>query len=373
MKTRKHYALYILAAALVLMGPASFIALKAAARSPETVEYSYSRVIFPVVTGITTFFSGRVHFALIEILAPIFVAVVLIWLFYNIFGLVFKKARLRRLGRTVLVVITLASLLYAWYNVSFSLNFYRVPAAQSLGISVPKTITASQLEKTAMALAKNVNAVCDKVTFSKNGTAAFPVSMDDELQRVIAEYQKKASQYPVLSGERFVLKQSYYSEFLNRIFITGYYSPFTGEAVVNNRFPAFYATFSAAHELSHQRGFSKEDEANFLAFFVLQDSQDPFIRYSANLSALLYVLNALDSVDHQAVQRVFTALDKRAGTELAQYNKFLSNYYGSAQKISEKLNDTYLKSFGQKDGVQSYDRVVILLAALYLSGGIDSY
>jgi len=47
--------------------------------------------------------------------------------------------------------------------------------------------------------------------------------------------------------------------------LTGIYSPFTGEPNVNMTVPNPELPFAASHEVAHQRGFAREDEANYLA------------------------------------------------------------------------------------------------------------
>ena len=51
--------------------------------------------------------------------------------------------------------------------------------------------------------------------------------------------------------------------------ILGIYIPFTGEANLNVAAPSFVVAVSAAHEQMHQKGYSREDEANFLSIQAL--------------------------------------------------------------------------------------------------------
>ncbi len=54
----------------------------------------------------------------------------------------------------------------------------------------------------------------------------------------------------------------------NYLGFTGYYNPFTGEAQVNTTVPQFLLPNIALHEMGHQIGYAKEDEANFSAYLA---------------------------------------------------------------------------------------------------------
>ena len=47
--------------------------------------------------------------------------------------------------------------------------------------------------------------------------------------------------------------------------------------------------------------------------------------------------------------------------ELEANSAFWDRYEGTAAKVQEKVNDTYLKANGQAEGVKTYGRVVDLM------------
>ena len=63
-------------------------------------------------------------------------------------------------------------------------------------------------------------------------------------------------------------------------------------------------------------------------------------------------------------------LNEETKKEIKEYNEFWRQYSGDLSKISEKVNDTYLKANSQKVGVKSYSRVVWLLVYYYRSKNI---
>jgi len=147
--------------------------------------------------------------------------------------------------------------------------------------------------------------------------------------------------------------------------ITGIYFPFTGEANINIDFPDYSIPFTAAHELAHQRGVAREDEANFIAFLACMESDDPYILYSGSLNMLEYVLNALARADKDLYSEVYFSLNENVRGELRAYSLFFEKYRDStASKVNEAVNDTYLKVQGT-EGVVSYGMVVDLAVAYY--------
>ena len=58
---------------------------------------------------------------------------------------------------------------------------------------------------------------------------------------------------------------------------TGFFFPFTAEANVNTDFPGALFASTIAHELSHQRGVAREQEANFTAVLACLNTATPTI------------------------------------------------------------------------------------------------
>ncbi len=126
---------------------------------------------------------------------------------------------------------------------------------------------------------------------------------------------------------------------------------------------------SAAHEMSHQRGVAREDEANFVSFLVCTSSDDPYIRYSGYLDMFTEVRDKLYSADHDMYTALMNKVPTKIRGELNSYSLFFDKYRENvAATISDKVNDTYITSHGQEAGIKSYGLVVDLLCAYMLYG-----
>ena len=66
---------------------------------------------------------------------------------------------------------------------------------------------------------------------------------------------------------------------------------------------AYNIPHTICHELSHLRGFMREDEANFIGFLACIGSEDPEYRYSGYLSGWIYAGNALAGEDYEAYRQ----------------------------------------------------------------------
>ena len=129
--------------------------------------------------------------------------------------------------------------------------------------------------------------------------------------------------------------------------------PFTMEANVNVDIADYSIPVTMLHELAHQRGFMREDEANFIAYLAGMNSDNLEIMYSSTMLALIISGNVLYGQD--GIKK-----DIRANTE------YWSKYEDTViSTVSTKINDTYLKANAQADGVKSYGRMVDLLLAKY--------
>jgi hypothetical protein len=59
-------------------------------------------------------------------------------------------------------------------------------------------------------------------------------------------------------------------------------------------------------------------------------------------------------------------LDENIKNDINEYNKSIRKYEGAASQISQYLNNSYLISQGQKEGIKSYGKMTDLLIAKYI-------
>ena len=232
-----------------------------------------------------------------------------------------------------------------------------------------RDVSAEELAQTLEILTEKINAECDDVTFRRGNFSVMPYSLSELNDKLLEAYDKVDDDLTFLSSLSSRLKPVIASEAMSYIHITGVYSYFTGEANLNVNFPDYTIPYTAAHELAHQRGIARENEANFIAFLVCIASDDAYIRYSGYLNMYEYVASALYRANPDEYRRLYRTLDSRVASEETAYSAFYAKYRDSkASVVAGAVNDTYLKIQGTA-GTKSYGMVVDLAVAYYVGEG----
>ena len=191
-----------------------------------------------------------------------------------------------------------------------------------------------------------------------------PYSLGEMTEKLNEAYGKVSAQYSFVQSLDAKIKFIALSKPMTYTHISGIYTYYTGEANININFPDYTLPYTAAHEMSHQRGIAPENEANFMGYLVCRASDDPYIRYSGNVGMFEYISNALYSADREKYNELWSGVDLRLRYEESEYSRFFAKYSESkVSVVSGAVNDTYLKAQGQSAGSKSYGMVVDLAVA----------
>ena len=266
--------------------------------------------------------------------------------------------------RSVLSVLAVIALILTSYIYTLGIGYHTSSVSEKTGIDDAEDITAEDLYRTINTVIDEINAIAPSLGFL-DGETRIGYSVDELSGRLVTAYDLFLTDYPILTNYPSRVKPVYFSTVMSDLGISGIYSFFTGEANVNVEYPDYCLPFTAAHEMAHQRGVCRENEANFIAFLVTVSSDDAYIRYSGYMNAYEYLASALYSLDPDLYYTARERLDSRARDDIrasnAVYNKHKDSILG---KINERLNDAYLKANGT-DGVVSYGYVVRLIVGYY--------
>ena len=106
--------------------------------------------------------------------------------------------------------------------------------------------------------------------------------------------------------------------------------------------------------------------ANFAAFLACSVHSDPNFQYSAYFMAFRYCYSALASVNTQAAAAAAARVKQGVGdtlrTDWNAYDAFFNQKQDTkATHLADTMNDTYLKTSGEKQGISSYAQVCDLL------------
>ena len=260
-------------------------------------------------------------------------------------------------------VLCVIWILFSW---NFAPGYYGTTLDRKLGLDRQK-VSAEELYRTAVILADQINGLSDGLIFpGENTSSVMPYSYSEMNDKLMEAYDRYTEKHPFPDHFYSRVKPVMLSHPMSYTHITGVYSFFTGEANINVNFPDYCIPYTAAHELAHQRGVAREDEANMIAFLVCLESDDPYIRYSALLNVYEYVASALYTADTNLYQAVSARLSEQVIWEEVAYSAFFEEYRDNvAADISEATNNAYLQSQGAAEGTRSYNMVVDLTVAYY--------
>lgn len=271
------------------------------------------------------------------------------------------KDKYYRCLRPLLIIVML--LVSSFLGV-FGPCYFRNGLDENIGLTKTE-VTAEELKYTAERLieeidALEVNVYSDGSTFTELGY----VGITDEVK---SSFKKYCGENEYISWFNSNPKLIALSPVMTYTHISGLYSFFTGEANINFNYPDFVLPFTVAHEMAHQRGIAREDEANFVAFLVCINSENDYVRYSGYMNVLEYVLSALNKADASLYKELVQAsmTDEIRG-EIKAFNAFFEKYTDSAASVvTGTINNSYLTSQGQTAGSASYGLVVDLAVAYY--------
>ena len=352
-KKKKQYLQFGIEILLLLAAGALLIAAR---KNPGFAEW-YSSTIYPVLVTVIGGAAGLLPVSVVEFLlygGIICLAVLLIkyrrcpvQLFLN-YGMIF-------------------SVLLFLYASCCGVNYYRIPFSTYYIQDLKETGRIGSAQKEIQL--KNLKQMCEWLTKEVNRAYEDLADSDGNFKQMqskgVAAMKHLAGAYPVLSGTYPRPKPLAVSEILSIQQCSGVYSPFTIEANYNNDMVPYNIPHTICHEMSHLRGFMREDEANFIGYLACIQSEDADFRYSGYLLGWIYAGNALAKVDYDGYVRLHGMLNREIVKELDENSAFWARYEGEVAEVQEKVNDAYLKANGQSDGVLSYGRVVDLMLVDY--------
>lgn len=262
------------------------------------------------------------------------------------------------------ILLSVASLLITLLFCGFGTGYFGSTLDKKLGLD-RRDVSAEELKYTAEILSEAVAEEAENVTFRYQNFSVMPYSLEEMNKKLLDAYDSISDKYNFIQRLDSRLKPVVLSEPWSYTHITGVYTYFTGEANINVNFPDYTIPFTAAHELAHQRGIAREDEANFMAFLVCIESDDPYIRYSGYLNMYEYVSNSLYSANAEMYFDVRNTLPTTVRAEMRAYSAFFDKYRDNVvADVSQAVNDTYLKVQGTA-GTKSYGMVTDLAVAYY--------
>ncbi len=217
-------------------------------------------------------------------------------------------------------------------------------------------------------LVTKANELSKVVTRDEDGIPHYENDVKQRSREAMAEL---AETDPILKGYYSIPKPLHASGLLCQQDMCGYYFPFTMEANYNTLMTEINNPFTMCHELSHTKGYIREDEANYVACLACLKADDPFFTYSGILGVLNYVES--DFIKACGGRGLIYKMHPSIASKVKKDNVFITEETRDqvekkaivSSDTVRKATDTYINTAlninGIESGKVSYSEVVGLL------------
>lgn len=331
---------------------------------PEMCEQLYARGVFLLLRMAIDYSVGWLPFAAIYWI--IFFAVAWVVLRFGHILFIWRHYTWwQRIGYGLGSLWVFLCRLWVLFLLMWGYNYARVPLETQLGLDA-RPLTHAELLAEVQWVQKQAAAVRKEIPFADTSalTAAHYVEFDTErMMRLYLEDALNEWGYPTWGSVR--CRQLVPDGILLRFSTSGVYLPWTGEGHIDHALHPIRKPFTMAHEMGHGYGFGDEAVCNFLGYVACLKSPHPAIRYSGLLMYWQYAASELRDIDEEGYKRLREQLDAGIAADLRAIRAVSERYPPLMQNIQQAAYNAYLKSQGVKEGVLSYDRMVVLTAAWY--------
>lgn len=331
---------------------------------PDAVELYYSNGFYPAFSRAQRWLFGWIPFSVGDILYALFV----LYLIYKLVDMI-RKIRAKSTGKSYWIgalkkIVFIILLVYVSFNLFWGLNYNRRGIIYQLNLPASK-VTKEDLAVVMEELMLKVNAFDSA---GKSGRSAIE-SRKKLFSGAISSYKSLVTKNPVFEYKDPSVKISLYSYLGNYLGYTGYYNPFSGEAHINNTVPLFIQPFTTCHEIGHQLGYAKENEANIAGYLSAKNSTDPNFLYSVYYEMYSYGRPYLYFQDSLLLRRLDSSLRPGVKNDFRELRSFFRRHENPAEKAIDRLYSQYLKANEQPSGKVTYSEVIIWLVSYYKKYG----
>jgi hypothetical protein len=359
--------------ALIGAGAGAFVLFRALTTAPGLTEAVYGNGLGPLFASILSTLTGLVPVSLAEVAIVAFVVRQLWGASAGLLAVrngerLFSNALAGgglRLGADIGVVVLLFYLLWGF-------NYARSPLEERRQWN-GRAADVEELARLGQEMIEAANFEYTGFTFADDlGEPSQAPERGELLQQLTAGWQEAGG---VLGAPRAAIlgfgnpKGLIASRLLDYGQASGFYFPWTGEANYNRGTPDVSVPQVIAHEMSHQRGFAREDEANFAGYLAASLAPEPYPRYSAYVFAQRQLLSALARYDRERASTLAGLRLPGVQRDIRAASDYWAQFEGRTSRATRSMNNAYLRTNQVPGGILSYSRSVELLVAYARSRG----
>lgn len=335
-----------------------FILVKITMKNAFLSEYFYARGISRVISVALQSIFSLIPFSVLEVIVTLGIIITIIMI-----GFTFKK----NIGKTdkeiydfLLRFVYIITIIVIGYNVTATALFNRYSVAYPLGLTVKDTNDEKMIDAANYYL-NNLIELNNTIERSENGNIKEIYTFSELNDMIAQEYERLDRAY--FTANNINLKKIHFSRAMTYTGITGVYVGILGEGSINTNVPPFTLPITMAHEMAHGKGVMRENEANFVAYYLCITSDNDYLRYTGNMYAFNITVRSIKDRDTKI--EIWNSAPEEIRREFQNATEFYKDYEGLTEKIAEFINNINLKSAGVKEGVLSYSMTERYLVALY--------
>ncbi len=332
---------------------------------PGIVEIVYSQKIYYYSSRLLSFFNRFVGFSVGEVFFVALAIYFTIWTLWYMRHVVRGESNFFEVMKILaLHMLWTFSTLFFFFLLLWGLNYQRMPISETWGLE-RRPARSDELQSIAARIVGGINRSYAAAAEGQDwaGVSRLPLTTQRLNQVLETSFQNTGALREASQGGLGVPKPLNTSRFMNWLGISGIYMPFTGEPTYNIYVTPSEMPFVIANQKAHQRGYAREDEANFVAYVVCTNSSDPYVQYSGYLHAV----KVLDVIEGGGIGRYKDQIGPGPSADLDATRQnwgAVRNKDGS--NITNALISAYLRLNRINEGVANYDKDVPLIIGYHL-------
>lgn len=333
----------------------AFAVQTVASLAPETVESLYSQTAYYYLVRWLSAVNKYSPKPIGEVL------LVGIFLWYVGFTLWYLGRAFRRetslldvLKVLVLQLAWLFTFLFAAFLLMWGLNYQRQPIEDRMNLDLRAEGRQEAIEVGRRIIDGINRNYSTREVATATGTSMMTIGQQGLFQAIENSFQLETSLGTASQGGFGNPKPLIFSRVATWLDIRAVYIPFTGEATYNENLLDCDLPFAIAHAKAHQRGFAREDEANFIAFVVCIKSTDPYVRYSGYLHGLK-VLDFLAKSDVQDTEALKAQIAAGPAVDVRARESFgVRSKSSTFAPIADSITNIYLRANRIRGGLKNF-------------------
>ena len=268
--------------------------------------------------------------------------------------------------------------LYVGFQFIWGLNYLQPDPTNTFNLTVHPPANAQVALEEMTNLTNELIQELNQTKLELHSVETKKMDFDQLCTLVQMAYARQAMVQKPLKLQNANIKKAVFPSWGDYVGYLAFYQPMTGEAIVRADLPLWTLPYTMAHEMAHQLGYASETEANFIAYVVAAESDDPVLKYSMLLQMFTYAQDAqllliagnkgFDAWEAQ-IKKNKVALSPGVLKDRAEIRAFFTARAGKQIQASTKLYDQFLKWNQQAAGLASYADVLKWVRAYRLKTG----